>query len=550
MIRSIWRSSNICKATLPIGLSLAGLPAFSQTELANSGTLEYSSAFRGQAAGFNDLLIKAEDNGDLKRARDYANQNNTTQAKAALLAAVDEALGGFKHKLSVLASLTQNQRDWLAVGEMTRRVGSLVNDPDLQLQGAEMMLSANYLSADETGRVQFFSGALAYSMGRYEAALKHLKSASASGYIDKDAMLPRLIADSEYRIVWGDLAKMLGKKYIGDYDSTRSILHIRNIKVDNWDGIRLFRQEYSDIDAGWYVDIFNDLSKNQLRLQNYNGMNYKVVMGNDGSFGYFGHRYRILPDGNLEVTRGNWDSVSRSFTALKAPVIWRRYSIAENSRRLAQLQDEKASGGGDSGLFGALAMGIGAAMAGGNSEMVMGAAMKGMELATDNDMSRSVLAGQGQAMIEDGAEAMKRETTVRNSGAMPVRSEPASQLRSDGQVAAGGTPPGDRIIGSRTSLPLRAVPTYFFSGMTPTAQNTRNPNCYSTTFNVDVPWDDVRLDNGERHLAAANRWRELFLQKCSRFGEVSQSVHVLGEGVTSGFPRSEPHPEDVVVEIP
>lgn len=73
----------------------------------------------------------------------------------------------------------------------------------------------------------------------------------------------------------------------------------------------------------------------------------------------------------------------------------------ERQRQLAAQQS-----GGDSGLFGALAFGFGAAMAGGNAEVVMGAAMKGMEMTTDNEQVRSAIAGQGDAMIASGLDRM------------------------------------------------------------------------------------------------------------------------------------------------
>lgn len=81
-------------------------------------------------------------------------------------------------------------------------------------------------------------------------------------------------------------------------------------------------------------------------------------------------------------------------------------------------QAAKESGGGNGGLLGALAFATGAALAGGNAEMVMGAAMKGAELTTDNEGTRAVLAGQGDAMLQSGFDRLAAEAQARNRAAL------------------------------------------------------------------------------------------------------------------------------------
>ena len=82
---------------------------------------------------------------------------------------------------------------------------------------------------------------------------------------------------------------------------------------------------------------------------------------------------------------------------------------------LARQQAEASSG--NNGLFGALAMATGAALAGGNAEVVMGAAMKGAELTTDNEGTRRMLAGEGDQMIASGIDSMQFERTLRSPAA-------------------------------------------------------------------------------------------------------------------------------------
>lgn len=80
----------------------------------------------------------------------------------------------------------------------------------------------------------------------------------------------------------------------------------------------------------------------------------------------------------------------------------RQRQVALAEQRAAEQRAAEAASGGNSGFLGGLAFGLGAALAGGNAEVVMGAAMKGVEMTTDNEMTRSVLAGKGDAMMSSG----------------------------------------------------------------------------------------------------------------------------------------------------
>jgi hypothetical protein len=144
----------------------------------------------------------------------------------------------------------------------------------------------------------------------------------------------------------------------------------------------------------------------------------------------------VLADGTLIDNHPNgknrnrsWRNADGSLTRvteeLKRNGAWKpmaygtRISREMTPQFLAQLRGSA----GDSGLMGALAMATGAALAGGNAEQVMGMAMKGAELTTDNEMSRNVLAGQGDAMVAAGTQRMVAEN---GSGAAANSAPPSS----------------------------------------------------------------------------------------------------------------------------
>ena len=78
----------------------------------------------------------------------------------------------------------------------------------------------------------------------------------------------------------------------------------------------------------------------------------------------------------------------------------------------AAAQEAKSQSGGNNGFLGGLIMGGVAAAAGGDAGMIMGAAMKGVEMTTDNQMSRNVLAGEGDAMIQSSIELKNQKAEL------------------------------------------------------------------------------------------------------------------------------------------
>lgn len=91
---------------------------------------------------------------------------------------------------------------------------------------------------------------------------------------------------------------------------------------------------------------------------------------------------------------------------------------------------------------------------------------------------------------------------------------------------------------------------YFRTGLVPTAENTRNPLCYSTPFTITF-MTDARFVDGEQAQAAAAQYVQLFLAKCSQLGRVDSGTPFANiEGVTSGWPYPALHAEDKQVLIP
>ena len=159
---------------------------------------------------------------------------------------------------------------------------------------------------------------------------------------------------------------------------------------------------------------------------------YALVMKNDEEF--------IVTAGKLK----NGAFLAKNGQALPYLGTYRRLSSEQASKwrsqaegnRLAEVRRKQQSKG-NSGMLGGLLAGFGAAMAGGNAEMVMGAAMKGVEMTTDNEMSRNVVAGQGDAMIGAGFERRAAENRPATSSNAATS---ASSASADGASARGGSP--------------------------------------------------------------------------------------------------------------
>lgn len=266
------------------------------------------------------------------------------------------------------------------------------------------------------------------------------------------------------------------------------------------------------------------------------------------SGGYYlsGNEYAILVKSRDEfaVTAGEirngafWPKRSQDKPFLGP---YRRLSTAEATAWRARAQANRSArqtSGGNSGWLGGLIMGGVAAAAGGNAEMVMGAAMKGVEMTTDNQMSRNVLSGQGDSMIADGVQRRASQNRPVTGGGSNAQGGSLAAAKPASRGTAGA------------SLAKGSANAYFVVGMRPGDRNTRNPMCYSTVFSISFERDPNGWGDNGRAMAAMKPYEGAFLQKCSRNGQVDGVVNPAIEGVSSGFPRPTPHREDTVVNIP
>lgn len=169
----------------------------------------------------------------------------------------------------------------------------------------------------------------------------------------------------------------------------------------------------------------------------------------------------------------------------------------------------------DNGLLGAIAMGAGAAIAGGNVEMVYGAALKGAEMTTTNEGLRSGLAGQGDAMIASGADRMARENAPQQSYGTP---NPTADPTSAPASSAATRP-------AASGATTRTVRMVLVAGILPTEADQkgpngygRNPNCQSNIITATIrndPQSNVPVEE------LFNQYRNSFVTKCQRLGTIS-----------------------------
>jgi hypothetical protein len=251
-------------------------------------------------------------------------------------------------------------------------------------------------------------------------------------------------------------------------------------------------------------------------------------------------------DGNYKWVRqerkgDTWVPVKYAWSTLYERTPQFLASLREEQQRLAA---SRRSEEGDSGLAGALAMGLGAALAGGNAEQVMGMAMKGAELTTDNEMSRNVLAGQGDAMVAAGTQRMAAENQ--------------SVAGSSGSVSAAGAdtragvamPAGSPATAPAAKSATVSTTAYLIVGMRPTEKNTRNPMCYSTPFQISYQSEENHWGDSGRAEAAAMAYRGQFEAACSRHGQVDGITSPHIQSINGGSASASATNEDFVVPIP
>ncbi len=225
--------------------------------------------------------------------------------------------------------------------------------------------------------------------------------------------------------------------------------------------------------------------------------------------------YHVLPNGDVRVTvhRANKPHGRMPYSLLAPEEA--KASLAQYDRNVAAVRlanDQRKSE--DSGLLGAVMMGAGAAIAGGNVEMVYGAAVKGAEMTTTNEGLRSGLSGQGDAMIDAGAQRMYAERAQ-------TRREASSGF---GQSKAGSA--AARPAAGAAKVPAaRTVRMVLIAGILPTDADQKGPNGFSRNPNCqsNIITATIRDDRGSNVPVEElfNQYRANFLAKCQRLGTVS-----------------------------
>lgn len=180
---------------LPLGLAAGAAPAFAQ----KAPKITFSPAFSKAAAEFDKSLEAAKTNPAVKAASDQARAATEPQAKAAAAGQVDAALGGARAKLSAISGSATTPGDKIKLGEMTRNVGVLMDDPALQHQGLILMINSGVAPAAQMGQLQFLAGVTAYQSRDYQGAVTYLRPSYDSGYRDQGGLIQRVLADAYKR---------------------------------------------------------------------------------------------------------------------------------------------------------------------------------------------------------------------------------------------------------------------------------------------------------------------------------------------------------------
>jgi hypothetical protein len=347
-------------------------------------------------------------------------------------------------------------------------------------------------------------------------------------------------AGNEYRAQWGDLAGLVGGVWTDG----------PHVTWYSWEkpGKKLVTYNFNS--DGAFVNEYVTTGADGKAAWSWNaGLSYKNSILPDGSFFTGTRLWRRTGPGTFTVTMGK---LKKGVFTPSSPLTSGTYrlmttaQVAEFNRLKASAEAQRLanSSSGNSGLMGALAMATGAALAGGNAEQVMGMAMKGAELTTDNEMSRNVLAGQGDAMVAAGTQRMAAENQ--------------SVAGSSGSVGAAGAdtragvpmPAGSPATAPAAKSATVSTTAYLIVGMRPTEKNTRNPMCYSTPFQISYQSEENHWGDSGRAETAAMAYRGQFEAACSRHGEVYGVTSPHLQSIHGGSPSADATSQDFVVRIP
>ncbi|KRB86573.1 hypothetical protein ASE00_07745 [Sphingomonas sp. Root710] len=207
--------------------------------------------------------------------------------------------------------------------------------------------------------------------------------------------------------------------------------------------------------------------------------------------------------------------------------------------------------GGDSGLLGGLMMAAGAAMAGGNAQQVMGFGMKGVEMTTDDALTRQAVSGVGDQMVSDGVRTMAMQHAQHAAQA----AGPTQGGVAGARAAVAPTQPVVAVAGRTTGvsgtggIPLRF---YYTVALVPGPKSTRNLVCFSEIVSPSASIDPHGQDHYAKVNAAAEPYRSRFLDECSRRGQLFGNptlVSNVEQGANFDSIHRLRHPEDIYVRI-
>jgi hypothetical protein len=382
---------------------------------------------------------------------------------------------------------------------------------------------------------------------RQALASKLSRTPDASPLVEKAT---RAISPEEMRRRWGYNADLVGKRYFSS-DVANIITTIswevygEVMKTSSITATKYGEPKHEACCPEVVMKTRWDPARNVLVDEATGNVGTATQPAADGS--YIGPVVSIPSFGNTRSrvwinADGSWVAVAERLRGEKWKEFDRTTFREMTPQFMAQLRGSDSRG--DSGLIGALAMGVGAALAGGNAEQVMGMAMKGAELTTDNEMSRNVLAGQGDAMVAAGTQRMAAENQ--------------SVAGSSGSVSAAGAdtragvamPAGSPATAPAAKSATVSTTAYLIVGMRPTEKNTRNPMCYSTPFQISYQSEENHWGDSGRAEAAAMAYRGQFEAACSRHGQVDGITSPHIQSINGGSASASATNEDFVVPIP
>lgn len=356
------------------------------------------------------------------------------------------------------------------------------------------------------------------------------------------------LARQQLHARWGDLADLVGKQFVGKLLGSDTYVAFSAGRRDNHEAIVVFRSRYNE-ERGLIAKVYYDETRDRVKLDYMYANN--IYISADGSFGFENIRYKLLPNGYLEVTWGKWREAGPTFEPHKLAEIWRPLSATEDERRIAGIRQAKASKG-NSGLLGGLAFGIGAAFAGGNPEQVAGMAMKGVELTTDNENTRAAIAGQGDAFFAAGTQR-RIENNGNHGNALNSPSNGSASTAQQNSAAASSSNPFGQApsVGGGNASGAAGMPVQFYYsvGIAPGPNDTRNPRCHSEVVTLSETADLQSEEGRARARQLAEGYRQTFINRCSRVGSFqSGDVYLTVKGADSGWPPNF-NPDDRQVMI-